>query len=81
MRLKTLAKRLPLKDRLLVTMARLLMGGRDPGILITIRHRPAFFGPAQMAAVQRALRGPSQWSPGQRELFAAFVSRQNQCPF
>jgi AhpD family alkylhydroperoxidase len=24
---------------------------------------------------------PSEWSVGERELFAAFVSAQNQCPF
>jgi hypothetical protein len=29
----------------------------------------------------RVMRGPSEWSPGERELFAAFVSRVNQCPF
>ena len=28
-----------------------------------------------------ALRGPSDWSEGERELFAAFVSALNQCPF
>jgi len=27
------------------------------------------------------MRGESEWSVGERELFAAFVSCQNQCPF
>jgi len=27
------------------------------------------------------MRGPSMWSVGERELFAAFVSRLNQCVF
>jgi len=27
------------------------------------------------------MRGPSPWSVGERELFAAFVSRLNQCVF
>jgi hypothetical protein len=27
------------------------------------------------------MRGPSDWSPGERELFAAFTSLLNQCPF
>jgi len=27
------------------------------------------------------MRGPSDWSVGERELFAAFVSSLNQCPF
>jgi hypothetical protein len=27
------------------------------------------------------MRGPSEWSPGERELFAAFASHLNQCVF
>jgi uncharacterized peroxidase-related enzyme len=27
------------------------------------------------------MRGPSPWSPGERELLAAFVSRLNRCPY
>jgi len=27
------------------------------------------------------MRGPSAWTVGERELFAAFVSRLNQCLF
>jgi len=27
------------------------------------------------------MRGPSDWSDGERELFAAFVSSLNQCLF
>jgi hypothetical protein len=27
------------------------------------------------------MRGPSEWRVGERELFAAFTSRLNQCPF
>jgi len=27
------------------------------------------------------MRGPSTWSVGERELFAAFTSRLNQCVF
>jgi hypothetical protein len=30
---------------------------------------------------QGVMRGPSPLSPGQRELIAAFTSRQNECPF
>jgi len=32
-------------------------------------------------ALELALRGPSDWSDGERELFAAFVSSLNQCVF
>ena len=30
---------------------------------------------------QEVMRGPSPLSPGQRELIAAFTSKQNECPF
>ena len=32
-------------------------------------------------AVQGAMRGPSEWTVGERELFAAFTSRMNKCMF
>ena len=32
-------------------------------------------------ALDLALRGPSDWSAGERELFAAFVSSLSQCLF
>jgi hypothetical protein len=47
----------------------------------TIYYRPEFFGAAYSSLLQDILRGPSEWSVGQRELFAAFVSRLNQCLF
>lgn len=50
-------------------------------VVKTLLYRPDFFGNAMSALFQTALRGPSEWSVGERELFAAFVSRQNQCPF
>jgi hypothetical protein len=56
--------------------------GRDPaGVLKTLYYRPELFGRPFSDAVDRALRGPSDWSPGERELFAAFASVLNQCPF
>jgi alkylhydroperoxidase family enzyme len=33
------------------------------------------------AFTQGVMRGPSPLEPGMRELIAAFVSSQNQCPF
>ncbi len=31
--------------------------------------------------LEAAVRGPSDWSIGERELFAAFVSSINQCTY
>jgi hypothetical protein len=55
--------------------------GRDFDVVRTMRYRPELFGRPFSAAMQQVMRGPSDWSVGERELFAAFVSCQNQCPF
>ena len=46
-----------------------------------LEHRPELFGRPFSEALQDVMRGPSDWSVAERELFAAFVSAQNQCPF
>lgn len=46
-----------------------------------LSYRTDFFGQPFSAALQALLRGPSDWSIGERELFAAFTSRQNQCDY
>jgi hypothetical protein len=56
--------------------------GREPsGVLKTLYYRPELFGEPFSAVLDDVMRGPSDWSPGERELFAAFTSRLNQCPF
>ena len=44
-------------------------------------YRSELFGDPMSVAFHELLRGPSEWSVGERELFAAYVSAQNQCPF
>ena len=50
-------------------------------VLNTLTYRPELFGRPFSDATDLALRGPSDWTAGERELFAAFVSAENQCPF
>jgi hypothetical protein len=54
---------------------------RPLGVLKTINYRPEIFGRPFSAALDLTMRGPSDWTTGERELFAAFVSSLNQCPF
>ena len=54
---------------------------RDFDVVRTIAYRSELFGAPFSRALQGVMRGPSEWEVGERELFAAFVSGQNQCPF
>ena len=80
MRLKNV-ERGHLGDRLLYGVIRSLSGFRAPDVVRTLRYRKGFFGAKHSVHTQAAMRGPSAWSVGERELFAAFVSRLNQCHF
>ena len=51
------------------------------GVLKTLYYRPELFGRPFSAALDAAMRGPSDWSAGERELFAGFVSSLNRCRF
>jgi hypothetical protein len=56
--------------------------GAEPlGVVKTIYYRPELFGRPFSDALDEAMRGPSEWSAGERELLAAFTSLLNQCPF
>lgn len=46
-----------------------------------LSYRPELFGQPFSACLQEVLRGPSDWSIGERELFAAFTSRKNRCTY
>ena len=56
--------------------------GQEPlGVVKTLLYRPELFGTPFSEELHEVMRGPSDWSPGERELFAAFTSLLNQCPF
>jgi hypothetical protein len=56
--------------------------GREPsGVVKTLLYRPELFGRPFSDELDRVMRGPSDWSAGERELLAGFTSLLNQCPF
>jgi hypothetical protein len=56
--------------------------GREPlGVVKTLLYRPELFGRPFSDRLDDVMRGPSDWSAGERELFAGFTSLLNQCPF
>ncbi len=56
--------------------------GRPPSDVVkTLYYRPETFGRPFSDVLDVAMRSDSDWSPGERELFATFVSSLNQCRF
>jgi len=81
MRVRAIEHRHRLPEKLKLGLIRLISGRRVPDVVKTLMYRPEFFGRAQCAWTQAVMRGPSAWSVGERELFAAFTSKLNQCVF
>lgn len=80
MRLRRVHSGHRLGDKLFLALMR-IVAGHAPGVVRTLRYRKEYFGTPFSALTQQVMRGPSPWSVGERELFAAFVSRLNQCAF
>jgi len=80
MRLQRVHRGHALPDKLKLAVMR-LMAGHAPGVVRTLLYRKDFFGERFSELTQQVMRGPSAWSVGEREMFAAFVSRRNQCVF
>lgn len=76
MRLEAVARGRGIGAKAKLTMIRLLSGA--PAVDVV---KNEFFGKPFNALIQEVMRGPSEWSVGERELFAAFVSERNRCLF
>ena len=81
MRLKKVERGHRLPQKLMLGMMRVMMRQRAPDVIRTMLYRPDLFGDPYGASLHEIMRGPSDWSAGERELFAAFVSKKNQCQF
>lgn len=46
-----------------------------------VKYRADFYGGPMSKVTHEAMRGPSTWSVGDRELMAAFIAKTNQCEF
>jgi hypothetical protein len=68
-------------SRLFHGVIRIVSGFRAPDVIRTLRYRRDFFGGPHARHTQAVMRGPSDWSVGERELMAAFVSSLNRCRF
>lgn len=81
MRLQAVERGHRLPQKLVIGLIRVMSGRRVVDIIRTLLYRPEFFGTPISAWTQAVMRGSSPWTVGERELFAAFVSRLNKCRF
>lgn len=81
MRLNTVANGQSLPRKLMLNFMRLVSGMPALDVMRTLTFRPAFFGKPYSGWLHEVMRGPSEWGVGERELFAAFTSRKNECQF
>ena len=81
MRLSNVERGDSLSSRLFFAFVRAVSGYRVPDVVRTLRYHARQFGASHATHTQEVMRGPSEWSIWERELFAAFVSRMNHCHF
>lgn len=67
--------------KLLFAVIRLFSGQPVPDAAKLVFYRPDFYGTQAKKFTQEAMRGPSAWSVGDRELMAAYVSKINGSAF
>jgi hypothetical protein len=48
-------------------------------VIKLVKYRADFYGRPMQAVTHEAMRGPSAWSVGDRELMAAFIAKTNEC--
>jgi hypothetical protein len=65
----------------LFMMIRVMSRHPAPDVVKTLQYRPEFFGGLMSPVFQETMRGSSEWSIGDRELMAAYVSKTNECEF
>lgn len=67
--------------KLLFAMIKTFSGQPLPDAAKLMFYRPGFYGSRAKAFTHEAMRGPSAWSVGDRELMAAYVSKLNDSAF
>jgi AhpD family alkylhydroperoxidase len=81
MRLAILDKGHTFGAKVMFAMIRLFSGQRVVDAVKLVMYRPDFYGGPMKRITHEAMRGPSAWSIGDRELMAALVSKVNGTEF
>ena len=81
MRLEVLNRGYRPGTKMLFAVIRLVSRHPVPDAAKLVFYRPDFYGARAKEFTHQAMRGPSAWSVGDRELMAAYVSQANECAF
>jgi uncharacterized peroxidase-related enzyme len=81
MRLEILDSGYTLGTKILFGFIHLASRQPVPDAARLVFYRADFYGEQMKEFTHEAMRGPSAWSVGDRELMAAFVSKTNECAF
>jgi uncharacterized peroxidase-related enzyme len=81
MRLREVERGDGIVNRLLIRFLSMALGMRLPDAARVAFYHKDFFGRPMGAWTQAAMRGPSTWSVGERELMATMVAKWNSCSF
>ncbi|SRR6266700_1125846 len=81
MRLKILDSGYSFGTKVLFALIHLVTRQPVPDAARVVFYRSDFYGTPMKAITHPAMRGPSVWSVGDRELMAAYVSKMNACAF
>jgi hypothetical protein len=68
-------------QKVILSFIRTVSGGHVAGPVLVMSYRRELFGKYFAACFQEAMRGAKEWSLGEVELFAAFVSQLNECRY
>ncbi|WP_135234331.1 carboxymuconolactone decarboxylase family protein [Nocardia sp. CS682] len=67
--------------RLMFAMMRRFTKGEVPAVLKVMCYRHRYLGTPLSDLTHQAMRGPSFWTEGEREIFATGTAQTNECPF
>ena len=68
-------------QKVFLSIIRAVSDGNVAGPILVMSYRRELFGKYLAACYQEAMRAATEWSLGEVELFAAFVSRLNACRY
>ena len=81
MRLSKLRNGHGIRQKFLLGLTSVLTLSEPFDVVKTFTYRPEYFGKPFCDLGHDLLRGPSEWTFGERELFGAFTASLNQCLF